>query len=259
MKKLVIDCFTFHNELELLELRFNELYDVVDNFVIVEANKTFKGDFKPFILEDNKWRFKKWWDKVAHIKVNIPEVLTDAWSREKYQRNSSFPILHSMCLPDQAIVIITDVDEIPNPERISYIKEKYNLNGIYKLEMDNYFGSLFNKQIQKWYHPKILNWGTLKTKSLEECRLTFNCQWWERGGWHFTYFGGPSRISNKINDFSHQEYNNEFYKNEEYILDKIKKGEDLFGETRKYIKINPEDNDFLPKNWKIIYKLEENI
>jgi beta-1,4-mannosyl-glycoprotein beta-1,4-N-acetylglucosaminyltransferase len=131
--KTVVDCFTFYNELELLELRFNELYDVVDKFIIVEANKTFKGDFKPFILEENKWRFEKWWDKVAHIKVYTPDNLTDAWSREKYQRNSSLPFLHSMCLNDNSVVIITDIDEIPNPERITYIKEKYNLDGIFKL------------------------------------------------------------------------------------------------------------------------------
>ena len=93
--KTVVDCFTFYNELEILELRFLELYDVVDKFIIVEANKTFKGDFKPFILEENKLRFEKWWDKVAHIKVYIPDNLTDAWSREKYQRNSSLPFLHS--------------------------------------------------------------------------------------------------------------------------------------------------------------------
>jgi hypothetical protein len=258
MIKLVVDCFTFHNELELLELRFTELYDHVDKFVIIEANKTFKGDFKPFILEENKWRFEKWWDKVAHIKINIPDNLTDAWSREKYQRNSSIPFLHSMCLPDNAIVIITDVDEIPNPEVILKIKYGNDLDGIYKLEMDNYFGSFYNKEITvKWYHPKVINWKNLKLKSPEECRLTFNCQWWEKGGWHFTYFGGPSRISSKLNDFSHQEYNKDDFKDENYISDKIKNGKDLFGEWRKFERINPEENDFLPKNWRILLQLEQ--
>ena len=155
--------------------------------------------------------------------------------------------------------IITDIDEIPNPERILYIKEKYDLNGIFKLEMDNYFGSLLNRQKEKWYHPKVINWGNLKSRSIEECRLTFDCQWWEKGGWHFTYFGGPSRISAKLNDFSHQEYNTDYYKDENYIFDKIKNGEDLFGEWRKFDRIDPEENEFLPKNWRILQKFNEKI
>jgi hypothetical protein len=51
MGKLVIDCFTFYNELEILELRFLELYDVVDKFIIVEADQTFSGNNKRFIYE----------------------------------------------------------------------------------------------------------------------------------------------------------------------------------------------------------------
>lgn len=258
MKKL-IDCFTFYNELELLELRFLELYDVVDKFVIVEANKTFKGDNKPFILEENKWRFTKWWDKVAHIKIIIPDNLTDVWSREKYQRNSSTTFLNSMQLSINDIVVITDVDEIPNIDVLKYIKESFDLQGIYKLEMDTYFGSLYNKQKSvKWYHPKIMNWGSLKMSNPEDCRLNFNCQWWEKGGWHFSYFGGPSRIANKINNFSHQEYNLPKFKNEDYIRQKIKNGEDLFGEWRNFENIDPAKNTFLPKNWNLLLINEDN-
>jgi beta-1,4-mannosyl-glycoprotein beta-1,4-N-acetylglucosaminyltransferase len=49
MKK-VIDCFTFYNELEILELKLEELYDVVDLFILVEAEKTHKGENKRFIF-----------------------------------------------------------------------------------------------------------------------------------------------------------------------------------------------------------------
>jgi hypothetical protein len=57
MKK-VIDCFTFYNELEILELRLRELYDTVDKFILVEAEKTHKGENKRFIYEENQWRFQ---------------------------------------------------------------------------------------------------------------------------------------------------------------------------------------------------------
>ena len=54
----IFDTFTFYNELDLLELRLNILGDVVDYFVINEANITFTGKPKPLFYQDNKERFK---------------------------------------------------------------------------------------------------------------------------------------------------------------------------------------------------------
>ena len=85
MKK-VIDCFTFYNELEILELRLEELYDVVDLFILVEAEKTHKGENKRFIFEENKWRFEKWIDKIINVKAYYPSNIDDPWSREKFVR-----------------------------------------------------------------------------------------------------------------------------------------------------------------------------
>ncbi len=44
----VYDCFTFYNEFELLELRLRALWDVVDYFVLVEADRTHTNKPKPF-------------------------------------------------------------------------------------------------------------------------------------------------------------------------------------------------------------------
>ena len=43
----IFDSFRFFNELEILEIRFNILYDVVDYFVITESPYTTMGDSKP--------------------------------------------------------------------------------------------------------------------------------------------------------------------------------------------------------------------
>jgi beta-1,4-mannosyl-glycoprotein beta-1,4-N-acetylglucosaminyltransferase len=250
MKK-VIDCFTFYNELEILELRLKELYDVVDKFILVEAEKTHKGENKRFVFEENQWRFKQWMDKIVHVKVYYPSHINDAWGREKFQRNSFMPTLYSLGLADEDVVFITDVDEILNPERVNYIKSSYDLNGLFKMEMDVYFGSFYNKLVSpKWYHPKVVNWGTLKSKTPDECRLTFNCQWWERGGWHLTSFGGSDRIINKLENFSHQEFNTPEYKDKSRITESIKNGGDIFG-SNNYITIDPENNPHLPTNWRI--------
>ena len=44
----IIDCFTFYNELDMLELRLNELNEVVDYFVLVECVKTHANNDKDF-------------------------------------------------------------------------------------------------------------------------------------------------------------------------------------------------------------------
>ena len=75
----IFDTFTFYNELDLLELRMEILGDVVDYFVINEANITFTGKEKPLYYFENRERFKKWEDKIIHH-----VTLDDGGSLEKY-------------------------------------------------------------------------------------------------------------------------------------------------------------------------------
>ena len=49
----VYDCFLFFNELDLLEIRLNELNDVVDKFVIVESTESFSKKKKPLYFQEN--------------------------------------------------------------------------------------------------------------------------------------------------------------------------------------------------------------
>lgn len=258
MKRL-IDCFTFNNEFDMLELRLKEISSVVDKFILVEANSTFKGDSKPFYFDENKEKYKEWEDKIIHVKCIIPESITDVWSRERYQRNSFMSSLYYLGLSDNDLVMITDVDEIPNVDTIGYIKNGYphDMKGLYKLEMDVYCASLYNKCTHiKWYHPKIVDWETLKSKTPDSCRLDFNCQWWENGGWHLTYFGGVDKIVNKIDSFSHQELNLPEFKVADRIIQKVRDGEDMFDLNSTTELINPYDNKNLPKNWKLLEKFE---
>lgn len=54
---MIIDCFTFFNELDVLEIRLRELDGVVDRFVLVEATLTHQGKPKPLLYAENKERF----------------------------------------------------------------------------------------------------------------------------------------------------------------------------------------------------------
>ena len=64
----IIDSFLFFQELDLLEVRLEYLYEKVDKFIILESCQTFTGGEKSFYFEDNKKRFEKYLDKIIYYK-----------------------------------------------------------------------------------------------------------------------------------------------------------------------------------------------
>ena len=110
---MIYDCFTFFNELDLLEIRLNILYEKVDFFVIVEANKTHTGKDKPFYVQESFARFERFKEKIKYIQVtDMPSG--NAWTLENFQRNCIMRGLDK--LADDDIVAISDLDEIINPD-----------------------------------------------------------------------------------------------------------------------------------------------
>jgi beta-1,4-mannosyl-glycoprotein beta-1,4-N-acetylglucosaminyltransferase len=94
MAQKIYDCFTFFNELDILEIRLAEMSDVVDRFVLVEATHTFQGNAKPLYFNDNRARFAQWLHKIEHIIVDFPDIFPptlhkeSGWEREEYQRDA---------------------------------------------------------------------------------------------------------------------------------------------------------------------------
>jgi len=72
-----------------------------------------------------------------------------------------------------------------------------------------------------------------------------------------TYFGGPEMVSKKIESLSHQKYKDNPIKDVNRIVEKIKSNRDLLDDGRSFVNINPESNPYLPKNWRILEKYEE--
>lgn len=112
----IFDCFTFYNEIELLKIRLEILNPYVDKFVIVELNKTHRGIDKDLNFKKHINEFLKYMDKIIYI---VPDKVPDYkgegdWTIENFQRNSIMLGLKE-CQPDD-IIMISDLDEIPNPQ-----------------------------------------------------------------------------------------------------------------------------------------------
>lgn len=210
----VYDCFTFFNELDLLEIRLQELYDVVDYFVIAEANESHSGNPKTYVLKENWDRFKPWQDKIRLISVDDFPKTNVSWVREKFQRDALSRGLYDK-EPDD-IIIVSDLDEIPRPDIISMIKEDTNLYERYVLQIP-LFRYKFN--FLKWHTPVINNQIIVtraKVFTNPERERDYTHLWLpqapdvayiEHAGWHFSYLGDDKNAIHKLQNFAHTEQN----------------------------------------------------
>lgn len=228
-KPMVYDCFMFSNELDILEIRLNELDKVVDKFVLVESPTTIMGKPKPLYYELNKERYAKFKDKIIHIVVNDMPDGVDQWPRERLQRDAIMRGLTNC--KDDDIIIIADVDEIPSAKAV----KKYNKGmGIVSFEQMFCYYYLNCVADHKWDWAKITTYDKLKGLMPGGVRYAQNTPKIEDGGWHFSFVGGVDKIIEKIESYSHQEYNKPEIKDKDRIAKKIAAGEDIFNRGTKY-------------------------
>lgn len=240
---MIWDCFLFHSEIETLEIRLNVLKEVVDQFVLVEATKTFSGKPKLLLFQRFEEILGKFKDQIIHVVVTDMPDGGSHWSREAWQRNS---IMRGLEKADgEDLILISDIDEIPNP-----------------LKLHKYDGAIrsFRQRNYCYYLNCITNvpWiGTVavKRRLLEEPQLFRELKEGlvkiQGGGWHFSYLGGAKRIRQKIESFSHQEFDEEEFKSLSVLEEKIKKGRDLFnrkGYKYRFIDVDPQWPEYLLYN-----------
>ena len=215
----VFDCFPFFNELDLLEIRLNLLNDIVDYFVIVEAKETFTGIPKPLYFENNKQRYNQFLHKIIHIIIEPFNKDFHVSIRETKQKNYIFNGL-KQCNDDD-IILISDLDEIPNPSILKNVFEK-NLTNKFKLiclknknhlyYINNYVSELIDGNIsyKDWDGTRILNYGFAKHCTVQNIRspqlINTKQIYIENAGWHFSYLGGKEKIIEKIEAYAHYDY-----------------------------------------------------
>lgn len=250
---MLIDAFTFYNELDMLEYRLTLLYDVVDYFIIVEATKTHSGSNKILYYNENIERFNKFKNKIIHIIVDdLSSEPNTNWSNEKYQRNCISKGFNN--LNDDDLIIISDVDEIPDPNvlKLLIVNEPFHL---VTFKMDLYYYNL-NHYVSKWYGAKCISYRFYKEyNSCDEIRfIKFGN--FVKCGWHLSYFGNSDFIKNKIKHFAHQEFNNENILNS--IDHKLVNGLCPHSSTKlTFIKLV--DNHYLPINYELFCKLSNTV
>ena len=228
----IYDCFMYFDEDMLLDLRLNILNSYVKRFIITEATYTHSGTKKKLNFDLNK--FNKFKDKIEYIVVDTPppdilpidqndtkekrgeKLILNGYARDNYQRNNLNRGLKN--IDDEDIIIISDLDEIPNLQGVNFknIKEKIN---IFKQKMFYYKLNLHiedfvwsgSKACKKKYFISPQWLRNIKSKKYSKWRIDLwmsknkyiNVNLINNGGWHFTSIRTPEELEKKLLNFTH--------------------------------------------------------
>lgn len=233
------DTFLFDGELDLLEHRLRETYDLVDVFVLVEAGQTFRGAPKPLTFRAHKDRFAWASEKLRPIALHaLGHAGSTPWERQTLQRNALMLGLRDAA-PDD-IVLILDVDEVPSRSLLEHLRSEA-FDAPRRLSMTRHYeyldfigprspccpdqASPFPFDLG---HPRPANWDALEARWFEHSgvvahyrdltadnpaarsaydlrRTVYGLSSFADGGRHFCAVDPAARLESKLGRVSHTE------------------------------------------------------
>ena len=228
----IYDCFMYYDEDLLLDIRLNILNNYVKKFVITEATYTHNGSKKKLNFNINN--FSKFKNKIEYIIVdqqppNIKEInnedsegtkeeklILNGMARDYFQRECLKKGLQN--LENDDLIIISDLDEIPNLNSLNFNEIKDNIV-IFRQKMFYYkLNLLYDEFI--WAGSKAIKYKNfispqwlrnIKSKKYPFWRLDVlfskkkysKLHYVDNGGWHFTCIRTPEDLEKKLLNFAH--------------------------------------------------------
>ena len=216
----------------LLDLRLNTLNKFVKKFVITEATYTHNGNKKKLLFDIKK--FRKFENKITYIVVDQkPEKILKVNSSDSAETRAEKLILNGMARDyfqreklseglretlDDDVIIISDLDEIPNLDEVNFSKisnnivifeqkmfyyklnllyENYNWQGSKAVKKKNFISPQWLRNIKGKKYPF---W---RVDTLFSNKKYSNLKFVKNGGWHFTCLRTPEELEKKLLNFAH--------------------------------------------------------
>ena len=228
----IYDCFMYYDEDLLLDIRLNALDKYVKKFVITEATYTHNGTKKKLNFNINN--FNKFKNKIDYIvvdqqppnvrklkeddstKIKEEKLILNGMARDYFQRENLKKGLKN--LKDDDLVVISDLDEIPNFDNLDFDKINNNII-IFQQKMFYYKLNLYYNEFI-WAGSKAVKYKNfvspqwlrnVKSKKYPFWRLDIffskkkysNLFYVKDGGWHFTCIRTPEDLEKKLLNFAH--------------------------------------------------------
>ena len=222
----------YFDEEVVLDVRLNTLDKYVDYFVIVESSFTHKGDNRNLMFNHNK--FEKFKNKIIYLVYNKQpkgieavnendseneksrKYILNAALRENGQRNFIQNGLNKA--EDNDIILISDVDEIPNLSEVNFnnISEKIVMfhQDMFYYKFDLKIPNLLwtgTKGCRKKYllSPQWLR--NVKDRKYFPFRIDIlfsekkysSIKFISNGGWHFSNIKTAEEIEHKLKSYLH--------------------------------------------------------
>jgi beta-1,4-mannosyl-glycoprotein beta-1,4-N-acetylglucosaminyltransferase len=235
----VIDVITYNGEQDLFDIRYNILKDYVDEFIVIEFDKTFSGKDKPFYFEEIKDKYSKVtycknknnvWHKYMDLAKSSPNTTgAEHWKEEfcqkEYIKDCLQNVPYARCKEDDDIVAIFDCDEI-------WTEGALHIEYGQKLGLQVYTYYLNNKSSERFHGGIIQTYGVIKNSCLNHLRTTDKKTVYNYG-WHFTSIGGHEEVKRKLSDsYTRESYWTEQVENN--LKDNVENSKDFLGRSFTY-------------------------
>ena len=246
---MIYDCFSYWDEDLLLDLRLNILNEYVDFFVVVEGNRTWQNN--PKKLKFDKSKFSKFKKKIIYVPVEDFPDGKDPYDRENHQRNAiSRGLVNAK---DDDFVIISDLDEIPNPNVIKNFQKVMRF-AAFKQKHYYYKFNLRSEKNPFWHGSRICVKKYLKSPQwLRDLKFKKRPFWrldkfrlnniLEDGGWHFCNLKKPIDLLYKYQNLcetndpvNFKEKIDQKYLSLDEITNRVSKGDDIIGRDDRFSK-----------------------
>ena len=222
----------YYDEDLLLDIRLNSLEKFVKKFVITEATYAHNGENKKLNFDINK--FKRFKDKIIYIVVDKqPKNILELKKEDTKEKTGEKLILNGMArdyfqrenlakglvdAKDEDLILISDLDEIPNLERLNFKNIKnniiifeqkifyYKLNLLYDnflwqgtraIKNKNFLSPQWLRNIKSKKYPRWRIDTIFSKKKYSDLMLVKN------GGWHFTCLKTPDQLEKKFLNYAH--------------------------------------------------------
>lgn len=191
----VYDCFLYDGEADAVEIRFHELWDAVDVFVIVERAKAGGASRNKFSWNPRSPRFAKFAKKVRHVVVEKFANDDEGASPPGWRGDAILRGATDAAADD--IILISDAEEIPSLEAVREVRrdETAALWGLqlalhaYYLDYRNVSGPLSDLVWNIAARRRELDSSTPEALRLAIRRGNVEARSIPSAGWHFRSLG----------------------------------------------------------------------